>query len=137
MLWKRRPVEGALGKLSCFCKTGCTYLGPVWRADRSDRERVWRTRAVQREMIEDHWPEDFHEMIHKTPWTKADEDEVPGETEKLVTEMTEAEKEVEKQFQLEDNFLARFYIRKVDLEKHGHTTNCPGCRGKRGVAGND
>ena len=72
--------------------------------------------------------EDAHEMIHKTPWTEADEDEVQGETE-LVTEMTEAEKEAERQFELEDKILARFYIRKVDLEKawlHGELSRVQG-----------
>ena len=51
-----------------------------------------------------------------------------GETEKLVTEMTEAEKEAEKQIEPEDKIPAKFHIRKVDLEKHGFTANCPGCR---------
>ena len=51
-----------------------------------------------------------------------------GETEKLVTEMTEAEEEAERQVELEDKIPARFYIRKVDLEKHGYTANCPGCK---------
>ena len=45
-----------------------------------------------------------------------------GETEKLVTEMSEAEKEAEKQIELEDKIPARFCIRQVDLEKR------PGCR---------
>ena len=60
----------------------------------SDRAGVWRTRTVQKKPIEDRWPEDAHEMIQKTPWTDADD--VQGETEKLVTEMTEAEKEAER-----------------------------------------
>ena len=74
-------------------------------------------------------------MIQKTPWTDAEEDEMQGETEKLVTEMTEAEKEAEKQVELEDKIPARFYIRKVDFEKHGFTASCPGsgrrCRSTR------
>ena len=45
-----------------------------------------------------------------------------------MTEMTEAEKEAEKRVELEDKIPARFYIRKVDLEKHGYTANCPGYR---------
>ena len=48
------------------------------------------------------------------------EDEVQGETE-LVMEMTVAEKEAEKQVELEGKIPAKFYIRKVDLEKPGHT----------------
>ena len=83
---------------------------------------------MQRKPIEDRWPEDAYEMIQKTPWTDAEEDEMQGETEKLVTEMTELKKEAEKQVELEDKIPARFYIRKVDLEKHGFTANCPGCR---------
>ena len=78
---------------------------------------MWRTRTVQRKPIEDRWPEDAYERIQKTPWTDAEEDEMQGETEKLVTKMTEAEKEAEKQIELEDKIPARFYIRKVDLEK--------------------
>ena len=90
----------------------------------SDRERVWRTRTVQREPI-DHGPEDAHEMIHKTPWTEADEDEVQGETEKLVTEMTEAEKEAEKRGRGQD--LAQPFGLWAWL--HG---DCPGCRAAMG-----
>ena len=67
-------------------------------------------------------------MIQKTPWTDAEEDEMQGETEKLVTEMTVAEEEAEKQIELEDKIPARFYTSKVDLEKHGFTANCLGCR---------
>ena len=37
----------------------------------------------------------------------------------MVTEMTEAEKKPERQVELEDKIPARFYIRKVDLEKPG------------------
>ena len=83
---------------------------------------------MRRKPIEDRWPEDAYEMIQKTPWTDAEEDETQGETEELVTEMTDAEKEAEKQIELEDKIPALFYIRKVDLEKHGFTANFPGCR---------
>ena len=41
----------------------------------SDREGVWRTRTVQRKPIEDRLLENAHEMIQKTPWIDADEDE--------------------------------------------------------------
>ena len=99
ILWKRRPVGGALGKLSCLWEDGL-YLGIRGQSGElivSDREGVWRTRTVQRKPIEDRWPEDAYEMIQKTPWADAEKDEMQGETEKLVTEMTEAEKEAEKQ----------------------------------------
>ena len=128
ILWKRRPVGGALGKPSCLWEDGL-YLGIHVQSGElivSDREGVWRTRTVQRKPIEDRWPEDAHETSQKTPWTDAEEDEMQGETEKLVTEMTEAE--TEKQIELEDKIPARFYIRNVHLEKHGFTANCPGCR---------
>ena len=129
--WKRRPVGGALGKLSCLWEDDGLYLGIRGQSGElivSDREGVWRTRTVQRKPIEDRWPEDAYEVILRTPLTDAEEDEMQGETEKLVTEMTEAENEAEKQIELEDKIPARFYIRKVDLEKHGFTPNCLGCR---------
>ena len=88
MLWKRRLVGGVFGKLSVGRRV-VLIRGQSGELIVSDRERVWRTRTMQREPIEDHWPEDAHEMIHKTPLTEADEVEVQGETEKLVTEMTE------------------------------------------------
>ena len=130
ILWKRRPVGGALGKLSCLWEDGL-YVGIRGQSGElivSDREGVWRTRTVQRKPIEDRWPEGAYEMIQTTPWTDAEEDEMQAETEKFVTEMTEAEKEAEKQVELEDKIPARFYIRKVDLEKNGYTANCPECR---------
>ena len=129
ILWKRRPVGGALGKLSCLWEDG-VYLGIRGQSGEivvSDAKGVWRTRTVQRKPIEDRWQETGHEMIRKAPWTE-DEDKDPDEAEKLVTEMTDKEKEAEKQFEPEDKIPARFYIRKGDLEKHGYTANCPGCK---------
>ena len=117
-LWKRRPVGGAWGKLSCFWEDGL-YLGIRGQHGElvvSDRAGVWRTWTVQKKPIEDRWPEDANEMIQKTPWTDADEDDVQGGTEKLVTEMTEAEKEAQRQVEFEDTIPARFCIRMVVLE---------------------
>ena len=90
----------------------------------SDREGVWRTRTVQRKPIEDRWLED----AQKTWWADAEEDEAQGEAEKLVTEVTEAEKEAEKQVEFGDKILVRFHTRKLDLGKQGDTASCPGCR---------
>ena len=55
ILWKRRLVGGALGKLSCLWEDGL-YLGIRGQSGElivSDKEGVWRTRTVQWKPIED------------------------------------------------------------------------------------
>ena len=42
--------------------------------------------------------------------------------------MTEEEKEAEKHAEVVDRVPTSFHIRKVDLEKHGYSTGCPGCK---------
>ena len=118
-----------MGKLSCLWEDG-VYLGVRGQSGElivSDQKGVWKTRTVQRKPFEDRWPGTGHEMIIKVPWAE-EEGEKADETEKLVTEMTEGEKEAEKHVEPEDKVPARFYIRKMDLEKHGYTANCPGCK---------
>ena len=130
VLWKRRPTGGALGKLSCMWEDG-VYLGIRGSSGElvvSDSKGVWRTRTVQRKPIEERWREDGHEMIKKVPWTD-DENPQAEEAEKIeVTRMTEEEKDAEMQAEVPDRIPYRFHIKKADLEKHGYSTKCPGCR---------
>ena len=130
VLWKRRPGGGALGKLSCLWEDGI-YLGIRGSSGElvvSDLKGVWKTRTVQRKPIEDRWKEDGHEMIKQTPWAESEErpQEEAGKME--VTKMTEEEKEAEKQAEVANRFPTRFHIRKADLEKHGYSMGCPGCK---------
>ena len=57
LLWKRKPVGGALGKLSCLWEDGI-YLGIKATTGEiiiGTERGAWRTRTVQRKTIEDRW----------------------------------------------------------------------------------
>ena len=53
ILWKRRPVGGALGKLSCLWedRLHSGIQGQSGELTVSDREGVWRTSRVQRKLL--------------------------------------------------------------------------------------
>ena len=55
VLWKRKPVGGALGKFTCFWEDG-VYLGVRASSGEmiiGDERGVWRTRTLQRRPLED------------------------------------------------------------------------------------
>ena len=59
LLWKRKPIGGALGKMSCMWEDG-VYLGLKATTGEiivGTKSGVWKTRSVQRRPLEERWPQ--------------------------------------------------------------------------------
>ena len=129
VLWKRKPIGGALEKFSCVWDDG-VYLGLRGASGElivSDVTAVWKTRTVQQKAAQDRWRPENVEFVRWVPWAaKEDDPKIDGER-FAVTKMTKYEAEREK-VEAEQKALVRFMIKRVDLEKHGFTTRCPGCK---------
>ena len=82
VLWKRKPIGGALVKVSCMWDDG-VYLGlrgPSGELIVSDVTRVWRTRTVQRKAAQDRWRPENVELVRWVPWAaKEDDPKIDGE----------------------------------------------------------
>ena len=135
ILWKRKPVGGAMGKMSCMWEDG-VYLGLKSTTGETivgTTSGVWKTRSVQRRPMDERWKAEALSMIGGVPWRVRDDDpNVDGE--KLDCEATEpvvmkqAEENAELGGFLENEQVVRtFGIKGRDFEKHGYTKACPGC----------
>ncbi len=65
VLWKRRPVGGALGKLTCLWEYGI-YIGVKGATGEmiiGTEKGIWRTRTLQRKPIETRWDPGGARMI--------------------------------------------------------------------------
>ena len=70
VLWKRKPIGGALGKFSCMWDDG-VYLGLRGASSElivSDVTGVWRTRTVQRKAAQDRGRPENVEFVRWVPW---------------------------------------------------------------------
>ena len=98
VLWKRWPVGGALGKLSCLWEDGI-YLGIRGSSGElvvSNAKGVRRTRTIQRKPLQDRWKAEGIELIKWVPWAEK-EDEVNVGTERSeITKTMEPEVEFER-----------------------------------------
>jgi hypothetical protein len=94
-----------------------------------DAKGVWKTRSVQRKPPSERWAEGALEVVTHVPWRVSDEDpnmdgerlQVEGASQRL----PEPEAQLQREVVAPPN---RFMIRKEDLEKHGYSANCPGCK---------
>ena len=82
VLWKRRPVGGALAKLTCLWEDGI-FLGIRGKLGEiivADSKGVWKTRSVQRKRVEDRWNSSSADAVKFVPWRMSDDDpKVDGE----------------------------------------------------------
>jgi hypothetical protein len=82
ILWKRRPVGGALAKATCLWEDGI-FLGVRGASGEvivGDEKGVWKTRSVQRKPPSERWAEGALEVIRHVPWRVFDNDpNVDGE----------------------------------------------------------
>jgi hypothetical protein len=97
------------------------------------KEGVWKTRTISRKPKEIRWSQSNIEMVGGVPWrTNADGEEeeadgaMPEEVIKIETRRmgTEEAEKVKARVEVPRSFT----ISKSDLEKHGYTAKCPGCR---------
>ena len=131
VLWKRRPIGGHLGKLSCLWEDGI-YLGMKGTTGEvivGDANGIHRTRTIQRKPEEKRWRKSNLGLVTGVPWKKSEDDpDVDGEGMEC-RELTEGERaELAKQIAWKETVPRSFSIRKQDIEDHGVTLKCPGCR---------
>ena len=129
VLWKRRPVGGALAKFSCLWDDGI-YLGTRGASGEilaADPQGVLRTRTVQRKPYEERWKPEGLGMVRWVPWADKEDDPEVGERFE-VTRMPESEVVEETAKKVDERVPVRFHVKKTDLETHGYSTRCFGCR---------
>ena len=133
VLWKRRPGGGALGKLAIFWEDG-GYLGVKGTTGEiiiGAADGIYRTRSVRRKPEEDRWRADAIKTITGVPCRKSESDPKPDGEAARGQPLTEEEKELIKTRRKERVDLAaphRFSIRISDVNQHGPTVGCAGCR---------
>ena len=133
VLWRRKPVGGALGKMSCMWEDGI-YLGIKATTGElivGTEKGVWKTRSIQRRPFEERWNVRAAKMVGGVPWRVSGEDQ-NADGEKLEVEATEPvgermKEEEEKPILDELRVPRSFYIKGTDFEAHGYTKSCPGC----------
>ena len=140
LLWKTRP-KNKLEKLSPRWEYGVfvgvkTVSGEIWVATKSGVQAV---RSVRRIPAEDRWKPENKDWVRHVPWNKGEEDpEADGEIpDDPVAQAPPDGVQEEASGSREPKVIVvntreaaprEFYIKKKDLEEHGHTRGCPGCR---------
>jgi hypothetical protein len=129
ILWRKRPMRGALGKLSSLWGDGI-YLGVKGGTGEiivANSEGVWKCRTIQRRPAEDRWPSSAADMVIGVPWRTSDHDDrVDGEAPVAVRFRDEELPRLEPDLHA-DPLPRRAKIFRRDLEKHGFSAKCPGC----------
>jgi hypothetical protein len=129
VLWKRKRVGGALGKMTCMWEDG-VFVGVRGKSGEiavSNGKGVWRTRTVQRKPQDERWKAESAEQVAWVPWRTSEEDP-KCDGEQLETVKLSDRAVVEERVEAEKSVPTRFMIRKDDLEKHGYSAKCPGCK---------
>ena len=134
ILWKRRPVGGALGKLAIMWKDGI-FLGVKGTTNEiiiGSGEGIYRTRTILRKPVDERWREDLVKKVQGVPWKKSENDpQVDGESMKS-RPLSEEEKRVleerQKDREAEAPAPKRFGSSVKDIIENGVTVKCGGCR---------
>jgi len=95
------------------------------------KDGIWKTRTCQRKPKEERWREQNAEMVGGVPWciNKEDED-ADGKMPESVIKMDAKKLEEDKVMDIKEavEIPRSFPITKDDLEKHGFSEKCPGCK---------
>ena len=85
VLWRRKPVGGALGKLISMWGQGffLCVKGKSGEFIVGDSKGVWKTRTLQRRPAEERWEPGNAELVKWAPWR------VSGEAAKMDSELME------------------------------------------------
>ena len=97
------------------------------------KEGVWKTRTVQRKPKEHRWCQSNVEMIGGVPWNTnghTGDDEPDGDIPKQVIRLEPRKVEESEAEKIRESIEVprSFSISRKDLDKHGFTSNCLGCR---------
>ena len=93
ILWRRKPIGGALGKLSVALSYG-VFLGIKGRSNEfivSDSSGVYKTRTIQRRSIGDRWAIASSDQVRYVPWKVSEDDERADGEGLVATKMTDEE----------------------------------------------
>ena len=92
-----------------------------------NRNGVWKTRTIRRKPSEDRWTQRAAELVVGVPWRTSDDDpKIDGER-REVTVLEPVQKELLRS-EGSRPVPRSVYISKADLETHGYTRGCIGCR---------
>ena len=118
-----------MAKLTCLWDDG-VFLGVRGVSGEpiiGDSTGVWKTRSMQRKPIEDRWKKSSADMVVGVPWrVKEDDPNADGELPDAV-KLSGPEIAVERE-KADKSIPDRFTINREDLEKHGFSSGCPGCK---------
>jgi hypothetical protein len=134
VLWKRKPSGGGLGKLAIMWNDGI-FLGVKGTTGEfivGDANGIHRTRTLTRKPEEERWKKGEKgniSMIVGVPWRQSDDDpNRDGEGMDCTAYSEETRAELEKKLEFQSTQPRRFAIRLADVELHGPSDKCPGCR---------
>ena len=142
LLWKVRP-KSRMEKLNARWEYG-VFVGvkaassEIWVATKAGLQAV---RSVRRLAAEERWKPENKDWVRHVPWNKGDGDaEADGDIPETPAEDAQTGKGQVSEAQGSDDpprvvvvntreiAPREFYIKKRDLDEHGHTRGCPGCR---------
>jgi hypothetical protein len=134
VLWKRKPSGGGLGKLAIMWNDG-VFLGVKGTTGEfivGDANGIHRTRTLTRKPEQERWKKGADgnlSMVIGVPWRQSEDDpNKDGEGMDCTAYSEETRAELEKKLEFQNTLPRRFAIRLADVEKHGPTEKCPGCR---------
>jgi len=132
-LWfKVKEKRERVGKLAVRWRDG-VYLGI--RAVSGEvivgaESGVYRTRTVKRKPVESRWDQDNALRVGGVPWKVSDDDEGDGPAREGVIhiEAKAMDERVEQEVKSNPMVPRKFMIFKKDLDEHGYSEGCPGCK---------
>ena len=138
LLWKVRQ-KNKLEKLNPRWEYGVfvgvkVISGEIWVATKEGLQAV---RSVRRLSVAERWSESNTEFVRHVPWNKSGEDpdadgELPEAPQAPSAAAFAAVGSVDPPrlivVNTKETAPREFYIKKKDVEAHGHTKDCPGCR---------
>ena len=133
VLWRRRPVGGAMAKMTVLWQDG-VFLGVKGRTGEfiiGDPKGVWKTRTLQRTPASIRWARSNAEMVRGVPWkTSEDDQKADGDDMEVIKldDIPETHQEGRRERFGDIPVPRRVKISREDLQMHGYTAKCEGCR---------
>ena len=136
LLWKVR-MKNKLEKINPRWEYGVfvgvsAASGEIWVATKEGLQAV---RSVRRIPAEERWKASNKEFVRHVPWNRSGEDpdadgELPEAPAPEAATAAAGSGDLPRVIVVNTREAAprEFYIKKRDVEKHGHTKGCPGCR---------
>ena len=133
IMFKRKPKDRSLAKLTSMWEDG-VYLGIKALSGEvivSTDKGVFKTRTATRKPLEERWDVKNAERIGGTPWRMSSEDEEmdgPEVKEEIKVDAERLNVEDREKVRAAPEVPRSFVIKQSDLEEHGYTAKCLGCK---------